>query len=115
MQMIDLFVQKYSLNKHEFIIKILEFIGEKLDEEHKSKKAAFNQRPFFRILISILHSVNHSEHFNQNTKRLILFSMADLFKSLNPSFYPGFSFAWLELISHKEFLPFFLNIQPGQS
>lgn len=35
--------------------------------------------------------------------------MADLFRSLVPQLYPGFCFAWLELISHKWFLPHFLK------
>jgi hypothetical protein len=35
--------------------------------------------------------------------------MADLFKNLNPSQYPAFCFAWLELVSHKLFLPHFLR------
>ena len=36
--------------------------------------------------------------------------MADLFKNLNPSQFPAFAFAWLELISHKQFLPHFLRL-----
>lgn len=42
-----------------------------------------------------------------------MFTISDLLKNLSPSFYPGFSFAWLELISHRDFLPFFLNNQPS--
>jgi len=38
-----------------------------------------------------------------------LFSLADLFNKLNPKEYPAFSFAWLELVSHKLFMPFFLH------
>lgn len=39
--------------------------------------------------------------------------MADLFKHLNPSEFPAFAFAWLELISHKQFLPHFLRAPPA--
>jgi len=39
--------------------------------------------------------------------------LADLFIKLNPKDYPAFSFAWLELISHKNFMPEFLNSSPS--
>ena len=41
--------------------------------------------------------------------------MAELFLRLSPVKYPGFAFAWLELISHKQFMPHFLKqYQPAQ-
>ncbi len=88
--------------------KILELIGEILDKDHKTKKAVFNQRPYYRMIINILTAVN-SGVFNPKTQYSILFSMADLFKNLNPIQYPAFCFAWLELVSHKLFLPHFLR------
>ena len=67
------------------------------------------------MLVNILTAVNHSGCFNNKTQLLILYSMADLFRSLVPQLYPGFCFAWLELISHKWFLPHFLKSSgPGE-
>jgi len=63
------------------------------------------------MLMNILTAVNHQYCFNSKTQLLILFSLADLFKNLTPHKYPAFSFAWLELISHKQFLPHFLRQQ----
>jgi len=100
-KLIVVLLSKFNFNKHEFMTKILEFIGEVLDEDHRTKKADFNQRPYYRMLMNILTAVNHSDCFNQKTHLLILYSMADLFKSLSPSYYPAFCFAWLDLISHK--------------
>lgn len=40
----------------------------------------------------------------------ILMSYADLLIQLNPNVYPGFAFSWLELVSHKLFLPHFLRL-----
>jgi hypothetical protein len=37
--------------------------------------------------------------------------MADLLKEINPNAYPGFAFAWLELISHRLFMPNFIKKQ----
>jgi CCR4-NOT transcription complex subunit 1 len=39
-----------------------------------------------------------------------LYSLADLLIKINPMKYPAFAFAWLELISHKTFMPEFLGI-----
>ena len=55
-----------------------------------------------------------SECFNQKTQRQILFDMADLLQELNPNNYPAFAFAWLELISHKLFMPHFIKTQQSQ-
>lgn len=108
-KLIVVLLRKFSFNKHEFMTKVFEFIGEVLDEDHKAKKALFNQRPYYRMLVNILTAVNHSGCFNSKSQLLILYSMADLFRSLVPQLYPGFCFAWLELISHKWFLPHFLK------
>lgn len=108
-KLIVIILKMFSFNKHEFMTKVLEFIGEVLDEDHRNKKAEFNQRPYYRMLMNILTAVNHSDCFNQKTQLLILFSMADLFKNLSPTLYPAFCFSWLELISHKQFLPHFLR------
>lgn len=90
-----------DINKHEFMSKLFEVIHEVLDEDHKTKRADFNQKPYYRLLINILTAVNNSQFFNPKTHLLILFSLADLFNKLNPIKYAAFSFAWLELISHK--------------
>lgn len=108
-KLIVVLLTMFSFNKHEVMTKVLEFIGEVLDEEHRTKKKDFNQRPYYRMLMNILTAINHSDCFNPKTQLLILFSMSDLLKTLNPSHYPGFAFSWLELISHKQFLPHFLR------
>ena len=61
--------------------------------------------------MSILTAVNKSDCFNQKIQRQILFDIADLLKELNPNNYPAFAFAWLELISHKQFMPHFIKRQ----
>jgi len=48
-----------EINKHEFMSKLFEAIQEVLDEDHKSKKSEFNQKPYYRLLINILTAVNN--------------------------------------------------------
>ena len=100
-----------DINKHEFMSKLFEAIHEVLEEDHKTNRTEFNQKPYIRLLINILIAVNNSQLFNPKTHLLILFGLADLFSKLNPNKYPAFSFAWLELISNNQFMPMFLAIQ----
>lgn len=47
------------------------------------------------------------ENFQKKNEILLMFS--DLFKKMNPSKYPGFTFAWVELISSPWFMPIILS------
>lgn len=67
------------------------------------------------MLMSILTAVNMSEAFDHRTRKAILFDMADLLLELNPNKYPAFAFAWLELISHKFFMPHFIKTSSTQT
>lgn len=108
-KMIIVLMKTQTFNKHKFMIKVFESIQETLDNDHKSKKTEFNQKPYYRMLLNILTAINHSDCFNSQTQQYILLSFADLFKSLNPNKYPAFAFSWIELISHKQFMPHFLK------
>jgi hypothetical protein len=69
-KLIVVLLTMYSFNKHEFMAKVLEYIGEMVDEEHKTKKTEFNQRPYYRMLMNILTAINHThlDCFNQKTQ-----------------------------------------------
>jgi len=41
-KLIIVLLTMFSFNKHEFMTKVFEFIGEVLDEDHKTNKADFN-------------------------------------------------------------------------
>ena len=104
-------VKMLNLSVHQFISSILDIVQEALAEDHKKKKAEFNQRPYYRFFIQILAAIDrHQEIFSdKKVKKMIMISIAEIFKNLSPSTYPAFSFAWLELISHYLFLPYFLE------
>ena len=63
-KLIVVLLRKFTFNKHEFMSKIFEYIGEILDDDHQTKKAGFNQRPYYRMILNILTIVNHSGSFN---------------------------------------------------
>lgn len=61
----------------------------------------FNQRPFFKILHNILYNLNqHEFEFNDRIESFSVVFVQTL-HILQPIKYPGFAFAWLQLISSK--------------
>lgn len=88
---------------------ILIYIKSQLQKDHTQRLGSFNQKPYHRLLINILTAVNISDCFNSKTQRQILFDMAEILKELSPLKYPAFAFAWLELVSHRLFMPHFIR------
>lgn len=92
-------------------------IWEVLDEYHTEKLIEFDQIPFKRIFVAFLKQFfavfKDVEDFGDidkiKKKYEVLMMFANLFKKMNPSKYPAFAFAWLELISSPCFLPLMLN------
>ena len=61
----------------------------------------FNQRPFFKILHNILANLHHHEFdFNERIESFSVVFVQTL-HILQPIKYPGFAFAWLQLVSSK--------------
>eukprot|EP01012_Entosiphon_sulcatum_P039609 TRINITY_DN5237_c0_g1_i1.p1 TRINITY_DN5237_c0_g1~~TRINITY_DN5237_c0_g1_i1.p1 ORF type:complete len:2313 (-),score=417.20 TRINITY_DN5237_c0_g1_i1:44-6982(-) len=65
----------------------------------------FHQQPYFRFLSNLLIALMQStaDDAAPSTEMLQVFSNA--FHHLSPLRLPGFAFSWLELISHRMFMP----------
>jgi hypothetical protein len=63
-KLIVVLLKTSDFNKQEFMTKVFESILETLDEEHRTKRTEFNQKPYYRMLMNILTAVNHSQCFN---------------------------------------------------
>lgn len=78
---------------------------------HETRRELFDQKPFFRLFSSLMIELeqrvqdSHPEFF---AAAMIAFS--NTFHTLRPSFAPGFIFAWLDLISHRSFLPHLMSL-----
>ena len=75
---------------------------------------SFNQRPFYRILINLCYYFynNVNETFYSTYKRFYFyFVLADFMKMIKPANYPGFAFAWLDIISSKYFSSVFFEVK----
>ena len=70
----------------------------------------FNQRVFFRLYSSLLceYSVNNLQNMPEHQDMMLAFG--DTFLALQPAHMPGFTYAWLSLISHRAFMPAILSL-----
>uniref|UniRef100_A0A7S3NMR3 CCR4-Not complex component Not1 C-terminal domain-containing protein n=1 Tax=Aureoumbra lagunensis TaxID=44058 RepID=A0A7S3NMR3_9STRA len=83
------------------------------DAAHKNNEKAvcLEQRPYFRIFIDLLHDLNVPDPMLDSSNPRVICAFATCFHALQPSVLPVFAFSWLELISHRMFLPNVLLIK----
>ncbi|MED6224686.1 hypothetical protein PIB30_086439, partial [Stylosanthes scabra] len=74
-------------------------------KDAEEKKANFNPRPYFRLFINMLLDLGSLEPVTDGANLQILIAFANAFHALQPLKVPAFSFAWLELVSHRSFMP----------
>jgi len=108
-KLVIVLIKMFSIPSHKFLTQILEYVKDILKVDHDRKKTDFNQRPYYRIFINILTAVNRSDAFSEKVRTCIMFSIASILEYLRPQSTPAFAFAWLELVSHRLFLPYFLK------
>jgi len=65
----------------------------------------FNQRPYFRLFSNLLAHLNTPDPSLDSNNKDVLLAFGRCFRLLRPSRVPPFCFAWLELISHRMFMP----------
>jgi CCR4-NOT transcription complex subunit 1 len=82
-------------------------------KSESSDKSAWDQRPWYRLFMNLVIDLNKPEPSLESIRLGVLSVFGATFHVCQPLALPGFSFAWLELISHRHFLP---NIMlfPGQ-
>ena len=80
-----------------------------LDEQHRTLGDAFDQRPYQRLLELWLECVCVNDSIEFDPAQPPIMAFCNLLKMLSPNKCPGFAFAWLDLLSHKLFLPWLLS------
>ncbi|KAI8371784.1 CCR4-Not complex component, Not1-domain-containing protein [Radiomyces spectabilis] len=74
-----------------------------LAQHHEERGANFNQRPFLRLLSSLFTEFSNGSIPELDKEMITAFS--DALYTIQPLRFPGFAFSWLQLISHRSFLP----------
>ncbi|TYH38529.1 hypothetical protein ES332_D12G116000v1 [Gossypium tomentosum] len=95
--------------------KILTVTVRFIQKDAEDKKASFNPRPYFRLFINWLLDLGSLDPVTDGANFQILTAFANAFHALQPLKVPSFCFAWLELVSHRTFMPKLLtgNSQKG--
>lgn len=74
-------------------------------------KQGWDQRPWFRLFLNLLMDLASQDKELSPISYGILSIFGSAFHVVQPLVVPGFSFAWLELVSHRMFLPNLLGVK----
>lgn len=86
-----------------------------LNHHYVTRGTHFCQPVFFRLLSTMMHEANAmAQQLPDNEKEEMVTVLSSALMKLQPAKYPGFAFAWLSLISHREFLPLMLSMGESQ-
>jgi CCR4-NOT transcription complex subunit 1 len=75
------------------------------DYDATAERGVFDQRPYFRLLLNLLQDLNVPDPVLDSSNVRVLAAFATVFHALQPAVAPGFAFSWLELVSHRMFMP----------
>jgi CCR4-NOT transcription complex subunit 1 len=101
-----------DMSRIAFLSLFLEVAVQHLIRDFEVTTSNFNQRPYFRLLSNLLIELNQPDPALEALHFPILVTFSNVFIALQPSRIPAFSFAWLELISHRMFMPKLLLSKP---
>lgn len=98
----------------EYLKNIMSIVLLVMTNEHEVSKTTWNERAYFKLFSSIFCGWCDASVFDgDSTKHLdsqFFITMGEILYSLQPIVYPGFTFAWISLISHRMFLPKVLGL-----
>ena len=84
---------------------LLNDVAEAASAARGSRRVPFDQRPYYRIFVNLLRDQNAADPVVEQDNLQVLGAFANAFHALRPQAAPSFAFAWLELISHRHFMP----------
>ncbi|KAI3796684.1 hypothetical protein L1987_39363 [Smallanthus sonchifolius] len=88
------------------ILKVLTGIVGFITKDENEKKAPFDSRPYFRLFINFInHLSTNSAIDDADFEASVVIAISSSFHALQPAKVPEFSFAWVELVSLKDFMP----------
>lgn len=92
--------------KAAFYNSILSLIVLVLNHHHVIRGESFNQKVFFRLFATTLYELSSfAENLTERERAEMTLAFAETLLKLRPSYFPGFIFGWLGLVSHRDFLP----------
>ncbi|KAJ0255219.1 CCR4-NOT transcription complex subunit 1 [Hirschfeldia incana] len=104
------FPEQESSSKFFLLSEIMAVTVRSIQKDAEDKKASLNPRPYFRLFINWLLDLCSLDPGTDGANFQVLIAFANAFHALQPLKIPAFSFAWLELVSHRSFLPKLLTV-----
>lgn len=104
---------KYYPDKVVLLGRIFSQVAAVLNTDFQSNPVTFNQRPYFRLFADLLVHLNQPDPAFDSQQLPLLAQFAEVLYLFQPKKYTGFAFAWLELVSHRLFMPKLLREQRG--
>ncbi|TVY75660.1 General negative regulator of transcription subunit [Lachnellula suecica] len=100
-----------QLDRPEYLNSILSLAVLVLNHHHVMRGESFNQKVFLRLFSTLLCEINTFDNeWTDQEQQQSLLRFAEAFLKLQPSNFPGFMFAWLALVSHRNFMPLLLGL-----
>jgi len=103
-----------TVTKINLLNKVLGIMAGVLLQDHEVRFSEFQQLPYHRIFIMLFIELNTPEPTLDTINFEVLTAFCHVFHILRPAKAPGFSYAWLELISHRVFIGRLLLLTPNQ-
>ncbi|CAK9208187.1 unnamed protein product [Sphagnum jensenii] len=101
-----------SMSKVNLLNKVLNVTVRVIQRDSHERKTAFHPRPYFRLFVTWLMDFNSADSTLDSSNFQVLTAFGNALLALQPLQVPGWSFAWLELISHRTFMPKLLLSNP---
>lgn len=92
-------------NKLSLLSKVLAVIVKFIKKDVEEKKASFCPNPYLRLFMNFLFHLGTLDSVIDDASFQVLTALSNSYHALQPMKVPAFSFAWLELVSHKDFMP----------
>ncbi|KAK4047270.1 CCR4-NOT core subunit cdc39 [Microbotryomycetes sp. JL221] len=91
--------------KVHYMTKVLSIVVLVLANSHEELGPHFQQKPFYRFFSSLLSNLHAIEGHLGSAYHQILVALSHSLNTLQPMFFPGFTFSWVSLVSHRLFMP----------
>jgi len=103
-----------TATKINLLNKVLGIVAGVLQQNHETHQTEFQQLPYQRIFIMLFLELNAPDQILEAINFQILTAYFHTFHILRPAKSPGFSYAWLELVSNRLYLGRMLGLTPHQ-
>ncbi|KAF9948497.1 hypothetical protein BGZ72_009597 [Mortierella alpina] len=104
----------HSGAKVTYLTTLLSIIVLVLAQAHEQRRGEFNQKPFLRLFSGLLTEMMTSYESSPSMYLQILLAFSNTFHTMQPLVFPGFTYGWLSLISHRAFMPKLLLAESGK-